>query len=103
MCGYIPEIPSAPETYIIANQVIIDWTKPNENGSPITSYRISIRQKDGEFTEQLTYCDGMSSAIVTATQCMIPILILETSPYSLELGDSIFARVTATNEYGESA
>ena len=75
---------------------------PNDNGAPITSYRIRLRQKDGVFSEELTYCDGLTAQLVTETQCTIPILTLEASPYLLELGDSIYATVTATNMYGES-
>jgi hypothetical protein len=42
VCGFIPAVPLAPVTSISANQVIIDWIVPNNNGSPITSYRIRI-------------------------------------------------------------
>jgi hypothetical protein len=83
--------------------VIIDWVAPNDNGSPITSYRIRIKQKDTVFEEELTNCDGLESDLVTNTQCIIPILTLEASPFLLDLGDSIIATVTATNKYGESA
>lgn len=60
-------------------------------------------QKDGTFAEELTYCDGLDSDIVTATQCTVPLLTLQAAPFSLLLGDSIIATVTATNKYGESA
>lgn len=88
---------------MIGNNVIIEWKAPNANGSPITSYRITIKQRDGTFTEDLTHCDGQNSFIVTFKSCTIPLLILQTSPYNLQLGDSIIAKATCSNVYGESA
>lgn len=34
-------------------------------------------------------------------QCTMPTAILVTSPYSLSLGDSVYAKVLAINYYGE--
>jgi hypothetical protein len=42
----------------------------------------------------------MSSS--TATTCTIPIATLRTTPYSLEWGSSVHAKVIATNAYGDS-
>jgi hypothetical protein len=69
----------------------------------ITSYRILIVQQDGAFSEDTLNCDGSDSGTLAALQCTIPLLDLQTYPYSLQLGDSIFAKVSATNLYGESA
>ena len=45
-CAFIPAVPAAPATSVVANQVIIDWSAPANNGSPITSYRVKIQAAD---------------------------------------------------------
>jgi len=47
-------------------------------------------------------CDGSDSVIVAELKCTIPLLSLQSYPFSLKLGDSVFATVTASNTYGES-
>ena len=42
----------------------------------------------------------MTSSILTS--CIIPVAVLRNAPYSLEWGSSIYAKVTATNVYGDS-
>jgi hypothetical protein len=42
----------------------------------------------------------MSSS--TATICTIPVTTLRTTPYSLEWGSNVYAKVIATNAYGNS-
>jgi hypothetical protein len=51
------------------------------------------------YSVDLTNCDMSSS---TATTCTIPVTALRTTPYSLEWGSSIYAKVIATNTYGDS-
>lgn len=51
VCAFIPAIPNPPQTSVIANNVILTWAAPNNNGANIQSYRISIRQKNGQFSE----------------------------------------------------
>jgi large repetitive protein len=102
LCAFVPAAPSEPTTTVIGNNVIINWSAPSSNGSPITSYRIKIRKHDGLYAEELSYCDGQKSSIISVTQCNIPLLNLEQIPFSLVLGDSVVAIVTATNTYGES-
>ena len=60
-----PAKPAAPTTVISGSNVMIDWVAPNANGSPITSYLITIKQFDGVFTTELVGCNGASSTIVT--------------------------------------
>lgn len=58
--------PSQPEKLILSidnMNVLIDWTYPNANGSPITSYKILI-----------------------TTKCSVPITTLTSTPYSLAWG-----------------
>ena len=37
-----PEVPSAPTTTNSGTSVVIDWVAPIDNGSPITSYTVTI-------------------------------------------------------------
>ena len=82
--------------------VQITWDIPNINGAPIMSYRISIQQKDGQYSEQTHYCNGLDSELVTDRKCLIPLLTLQDSTYNLVQGDSVVVIVTGTNLYGES-
>jgi hypothetical protein len=103
LCAFIPDIPDQPLTSISGDKVLINWISPSANGSPITSFRISLKQADLSFSEQLTYCDGSQADKVTSQVCEIPISTLEQAPYSLLVGDSIIAKVSCTNVYGESS
>lgn len=47
LCAYIPDQPLAPVSSVIADNVQISWTAPDQNGSPLTAYRILIQQQDG--------------------------------------------------------
>lgn len=40
--------------------------------------------------------------VSTLTTCQIPVAVLRESPYSLEWGDDVYAKVIATNVYGDS-
>jgi hypothetical protein len=73
---------------------------PDNGGSPITGFTVSIIQNDAEaFSTELTYCDRSLS---TSTTCTIPVTVLRASPFSLNWGTSVFAKVVATNIYGNS-
>jgi hypothetical protein len=47
----------------------------------------------------LANCDGSASL---ATTCTIPVTVLRAAPFSLDWGDSVYAKLFATNEYGDS-
>ena len=83
---------------------MIDWTEPEDNGSPILGYEIYIRQSDGvTFSQELTHCDGSDSALILATECTIPISVLMSTPFNLQYGSNIHAKVLGYNQYGDSA
>jgi len=42
----------------------------------------------------------MSSS--TSTTCTIPVTVLRSSPYNLQWGASVYAKIVATNIYGNS-
>jgi hypothetical protein len=84
---------------------VITWNEPvSDNGSPISSYQILIRESDiSIFSEELTNCDGSSSVILSSRTCTIPFSTLLAAPWTLSNGASVFAKIIAVNEIGESA
>ena len=98
-----PAQPAAPTTQVSGLNVIIDWTPaPDDNGSPITSYKVFIRQSNLIYMEELANCNGSLADVMTATQCSVPISVLTASPYSILYGSNIFAQIVAVNFYGSS-
>lgn len=77
----------------------MSWTAPDNAGSPITGYRLTLKQNDLTFSAEATYCDMTTS---TAISCTIPVNVFRTAPFELEWGASIFAKVIAINAYGDS-
>lgn len=61
-----------------------------------------VKQSDETFSEELVNCDGTQAAIVSNSQCEIPLMVLYAAPYSLVGGSSVYAKVSATNSYGTS-
>lgn len=49
LCAIRPAIPTDIITYNLNADVVIEWTAPDNNGSPITSYTIWIQTKDGQY------------------------------------------------------
>jgi hypothetical protein len=83
----------------VPDDVVINWTAPNDGGSAITGYLVTIKQKDSSFSSDIVNCDMTSSV---ATSCTVPVTVLRAAPFSLDWGDSAFAKVIATNIYGDS-
>ena len=102
LCATIPSRPAPPTSVVVANNVIISWKKPSENGTPITAYTILIKQADGGFSEALPSCNGATATIRDAMECTVPLSVLYTSPYDLILGQTIESKIIATNNYGSS-
>ena len=91
-------------TSVSTSNIIISWEEPEDNGSPITAYKILIRKSDDTtFAQDLTNCDGTQADIRTARQCVVPNAVLLAQPFNHNYGASIYAKVIATNQYGDSA
>lgn len=59
-----PEQPFGPTTVIVNDDVMVDWVAPDDNGSPLLYYNLLIKQADGGFSEDLTYCDGSNAQVM---------------------------------------
>ena len=82
--------------------MLIRWLAPVANGSPITSYFVYIRTKAGVFHLEET-CEPDSNLVLNQQSCYVPLATLVSSPYNLQLLDSVYAKVTAQNYYGTTA
>jgi hypothetical protein len=75
-----------------------------DNGSPVTQYKVFVKEIDtGSFTLESVDCDGSTSLVIATKECLINISTLLALPYSVDGGDSIYAKVSAVNFYGEFA
>lgn len=91
-------------TTIDANKVVITWYTPITNGSPITAYKVYIKQTNSDvYTLESTECLGNDATVIVTTTCKISLSTLIIAPYNLILNESIFAKIVATNFYGDSA
>lgn len=67
LAAQTPDKPDLPSTSVSSTNVIIDWTAPNDNGSPIIGYKIYIRTSDPSVFEiDSQNCDGSLQSIVDA-------------------------------------
>lgn len=66
----MPDQPSAPTTAISGDFVEITWVLPGDGSSPVTGFKVEVRQNDGvTFTEEAISCDGTDSVIVAELKC----------------------------------
>lgn len=101
-CAFVPTQVDSVVTSVVGPNVVITWSEPVDNGSIITSYTITIRQKDESYSEDLVGCDGTKSAIVNNRQCEVELTTLYAAPFNLIGGDDVYAKVVASNLYGPS-
>lgn len=90
-------------TELNAGVVTVSWNLATDNGSPITAYQVFIRESGSTtFTLESSECDGTENSVISSASCTINISTLNNSPYNIDGGDSIWAKVTAANIYGTS-
>lgn len=100
--GQAPEKVQAPTTEITDVYVRIEWVAPFNNYLEITAYRVLLKVADGDFEEQADLCDGSDSIAVEFTFCTIQMSQFWTERFSNVVGDTVYAKVIAINERGES-
>jgi hypothetical protein len=61
-----------------------------------------FKQKDGSFSQDLTYCDGSQPTIVLQLYCDVPFQAFRNAPFSLEYNDLIVVQIKASNVIGSS-
>jgi hypothetical protein len=102
LCATVPAIPNSPTTTISNSNVVITWTAPSAQGSPITSYTVVLRSRSLVYATSNATCNGSNAAIMAATSCTVPLATLIASPWNLVYNDGIYAQITASNFYGSS-
>ena len=103
LCAIEPDVVVAPTTTIYLDKIIVDWTAPNDHGSPITGYKVYILQHDKiTYTEEAIACVGTSSDVILATSCQISSFKLIVDPWNLVKDEEVYAKITAQNYYGSS-
>ncbi len=96
----IPSVPATPTTAISGINVAITWVAPENGGSAITAYTVSIKKSDGTFTS--TSCNLATISCTASCTCSVTIAALQAMPFSLAVGASVSAKVLATNAVGSS-
>ena len=82
---------------------MISWIAPDNGGSAITSYTVYIQTSDiNSYKTELTFCDGSIVTIISQLSCTIPSIVLHQSPFNLSWGSHVYAKILATNNYGNS-
>ncbi len=79
----------------------ISFAEPGNKGDPLTGVFVEIKTKLGEFM-QSNECDASLQLISGTYSCKVSFLHLRQSPFNLERGDLIIARVRALNIIGMS-
>jgi hypothetical protein len=65
LCAFIPDPPLTVSTTNLNDMVVFDWIEPVTNGSPITAYRVYIRESDQSiYTEETVQCLGTDASVV---------------------------------------
>jgi hypothetical protein len=105
LCAFKPDPPLVITTTNNNDLVTVAWNDPIANGSPITEYKIFIRESDeATFTEELTpvECDGQDSDVIDNRVCTISLDTLKAAPFDLVKDDSVWVKIISQNFYGES-
>ena len=75
LCAYIPEVPTSVTTEIestSATEMKVSWSLASANGSPITSFRVFVKEIGTEtFTEESVDCVGSDASVISNTECSI--------------------------------
>jgi hypothetical protein len=78
-----------------SQQIDINWVTDNASGDlRVVSTRVFIQTSNGNYQDVSSRC---GSNYHTAQTCSIPMNILGQSPYFLNRGDGIYAKITSTN------
>ena len=102
LCAFVPDSPTTITTANVNDKVSVSWNEPVTNGSPITAYKIIIKQKDQTYTQESIECVPINPALIASRLCSIALTTLKASPYNLIKGDSVVAQIISVNVYGES-
>lgn len=103
LSAFIPAVPESVVTTIEGSQIKVTWDLSTDNGSPVTAYKVFMLEIGSTtYTLEENDCLGASLVVLSSKSCNIDISTLLAAPYNVDGGDHIWAKVTASNVYGES-
>jgi hypothetical protein len=76
LAAQLPDTPATPTTSVQSSDILIQWVAPDSQGSEILGYQIFIMENDGDYSIDLTNCDGSITAVIDSTSCLVPISLL---------------------------
>ena len=83
--------------------VRVTWpATPSDRGSAVTAYSVTFKRADGTYSPIVPGCDGTLSAVASSRSCAVPMATLTAAPFSLAIGSTVVARVSASNAKGAS-
>jgi hypothetical protein len=97
-----PQQMDPPTTFINNIFVKVEWLPAVSNGSPITEYKVFVKNRIGQFLQENTYCNGAVEPVLSQHFCEIPMSVLVQPPYALEFDDEVVAYLTASNQFGQN-
>jgi hypothetical protein len=80
----------------LTGDVKVQWTAPDPQGDPITSYLIEIADSTSvnSWHQDTVNCPGIDPSLI---YCFIPMKTLQQAPFSYSIDDLIQVRVSAVN------
>jgi hypothetical protein len=90
-------------TEIDGDTVKVSWSLSTNNGTPITQYKVYLKENDSDtYTQESVDCVGTDATVISNKYCNINSSTFSVAPYNIGGGDSIWAKVIAVNLYGET-
>lgn len=90
---------------VVGSNVVVSWTAPASNGSPVLSHQVSFATSaaaDAAFVEEPSFCS--EAQVGVGTSCTIPMSqfwqTTAASPLNMVAGDQIRVKVRAKNAVG---
>src|SRR5690606_28307581 len=73
-----------------------------DNGSPVTNYKIYVREDDSTTFTEITADCAEYSVTLAGTTCTVLMTTLKASPYNLDYNDDVIFKVISVNLQGDS-
>lgn len=95
----VPDVMATVTTSVENVYAKINWIAPNERGSALTAYEVTIKNPDNTYTTVPSHCEG--SDILQNRYCLVPMAIL--SSRGLSTGTLVEVKARAENIKGYGA
>ena len=72
----MPGKPPAAVVSLVDTSVSLTWQAPATHFAVIDQYEILFLTADGEYVENLDYCDGTENILINSLSCAVPMLVV---------------------------